>query len=250
MGKDVFPIYKHIGESPLDAVKRVKKENPDLAEEKIAYAGRLDPMAEGALLLVKGDELKRFDEYLNLDKEYEAELIFGFSTDTYDVLGVPAEWEKKKPEKQKIEEEAEKFKGKITFPLPPFSGYKVKGKPLFWWALKGKIEEIDLPQKEVEVYDIDIKEEREITKRQIEKEVLRKVDLARGDFRQKTIKEEWRKALRKKKEERFLLLRVGIRCGSGFYVRSFAQILGERLGTGAVLFSLKRKSVGKYMVDR
>ena len=53
----------------------------------MTYAGRLDPMASGVLLVLAGEETKNKDKYLGLDKEYDFEILFGFATDTYDILG-------------------------------------------------------------------------------------------------------------------------------------------------------------------
>ena len=39
-------------------------------------------------------------------------------------------------------------------PFPPYSSYKIKGKPLFEWAREGKIKEIKIPEKEREIYKI------------------------------------------------------------------------------------------------
>ena len=50
--------------------------------------GRLDPLAEGVLLILIGDECKNKEKYLGLDKEYEVAIIFGISTDTGDALGL------------------------------------------------------------------------------------------------------------------------------------------------------------------
>lgn len=44
-----------------------------------------------------------------------------------------------------------------------------------------------------------------------------------------------------------MLLRV--RCASGTYIRSLAQVIGEKAGCGAYLSSLRRESVGKARVE-
>ena len=53
----------------------------------MTYAGRLDPMASGLLIVLAGEETKNKEKYLNLDKEYLFEVLFGFKTVTYDFLG-------------------------------------------------------------------------------------------------------------------------------------------------------------------
>ena len=42
------------------------------------------------------------------------------------------------------------------------------------------------------------------------------------------------------------LTKIMIKCGKGFYVRSFARDLAEQLGTKGHIFSLKRTKVGKF----
>jgi tRNA U55 pseudouridine synthase TruB len=54
----------------------------------VAYAGRLDPMAHGVLILLVGNENKMRDKYEKLDKEYKFQCILGVGTDTYDILGI------------------------------------------------------------------------------------------------------------------------------------------------------------------
>ena len=43
--------------------------------------------------------------------------------------------------------------------------------------------------------------------------------------------------------------KISIRCGSGFYVRSYARDLGDKLDSSAHIFSLKRTKVGKFSIN-
>ena len=52
-------IEKNIGETPLMAVESFRKLNPELLQYPMTYAGRLDPMASGKLVVLIGDECKR-----------------------------------------------------------------------------------------------------------------------------------------------------------------------------------------------
>ncbi len=85
----VLKLYKNRGETPLECLERFRKNNPEYKDEKMTYAGRLDPLAKGVLLVLVGEECKNKEKYLCLDKEYEVDVLFGFATDTYDVLGIP-----------------------------------------------------------------------------------------------------------------------------------------------------------------
>lgn len=244
--KKTITAYKKIGESPLDLIKRLREERPELRDEKMAYAGRLDPMAEGLVLVVIGEELKNFDNYLKLDKEYEAKILFGFSSDTYDILGLV-----KKGDLQLVSEEGVKktlrgIEGEFSFSLPPFSGYKIKGKPLFWWALENRLDEVRIPKKKTTVYSLDVLKTEWVKKKDLKKEVLRKIGQAKGSFRQEEISERWKKKFEKeRREEDYLVVKIKVSCSSGCYVRSIANEVGISLGTGAVLLQLKRTKVGE-----
>jgi hypothetical protein len=83
----VLNLYKKLGETPRERLERLRTQKPHYAHEVLSYAGRLDPMAEGVLLCLVGSANKRREAYLDLGKEYVLDILFGFSTDTYDVLG-------------------------------------------------------------------------------------------------------------------------------------------------------------------
>ncbi len=86
--RDIHILYKNLGETPNEAVLRFKKDNPEYEKEPMTYAGRLDPMPEGLLLILSGEELKNKDSFLDLKKTYEFEVLWGVETDTLDVLGL------------------------------------------------------------------------------------------------------------------------------------------------------------------
>ena len=145
-------LNKPQGLTPLQAITAFKKQHPLYQKEKLSFAGRLDPMAEGLLLVLVGNENKKRREYEELPKTYQFELLLGISTDTYDCLG---RIEKVQaviiPEQKEIEKIFSIFKGTRTQPYPPFSSKTVNGKPLYYWARKNKIGEITIPMKEITI---------------------------------------------------------------------------------------------------
>ncbi|MEX2029185.1 MAG: hypothetical protein WD963_01745, partial [Candidatus Paceibacterota bacterium] len=85
--KNILLLNKKEGETPLQALDNFRRKNIRYKDAKMTYAGRLDPMARGLLLVLSGEEVKKKEKYLALPKEYEFDILFGFSTDTYDILG-------------------------------------------------------------------------------------------------------------------------------------------------------------------
>ncbi len=246
MKSEILNIYKPLGLSPLEAINRFLGQNEAYKGLKMTYAGRLDPMAEGVLLALTGEAVHKKDEYLKLEKEYEGEILFGIETDTYDILGIPAQKYKLKIPNNKIKEGIKKFHGKISLPLPPYSSYKIKGKPLFVWAREGKLNEIEIPARKTEIYDIKLIKTSDIDSKNLHKIIRGRIDKVFGDFRQNEIKDKWGKILKNKNPEKFQIAKIKFSVSSGTYIRSIAHELGKRLGGGAILYSLVRTRVGEY----
>lgn len=81
-------LEKAVGETPLQCVEAWRAtQSPAFAEVPLAYAGRLDPMASGKLLVLIGDECKQQENYHELDKAYDFSVLLGIGSDTHDVLG-------------------------------------------------------------------------------------------------------------------------------------------------------------------
>ena len=52
------------GETPLEALEAFRARNKKYKNEKMTYAGRLDPMAEGVLIVLVGEEVHNKEKYL------------------------------------------------------------------------------------------------------------------------------------------------------------------------------------------
>lgn len=215
----------------------------------LTYAGRLDPMAEGLLMVLAGEDRLLKEKYLALPKEYEMEILFGFETDTYDLLGIVRD-------SGIIENQHninytkifEKFIGDIEQEYPPYSSKPVEGKPLFQIAREGKINEVKIPTHIVNIESIKIIEKRKITKENLQKYINEKIPLVVGDFRQNEILESWSEALSNTPQSEFQILKINIACGSGAYMRSLAHDIGKIIGVSTVCFSLKRTKIGKFKI--
>lgn len=262
----VIKIYKNKGETPLDCIKKYKLTNPSLAYLPITYAGRLDPLAEGVLILLVGDECLKKDEYLKLPKEYEVDILFGFTTDTYDLMGKVKTtpeilFERSSDEGDgnrgqtisnrlgdEVSEILFQFTGKIKQKYPIYSSRPVKGKPLFMWAREGKLGEIEIPEHDVFVESINLIKESSINGENLLEKIESDIGKVKGDFRQEKIIKIWREILKDKKEEEFRIITLRISCGSGVYVRVLAYDIGQKLGIPSLALNIKRTKVGEYEI--
>jgi tRNA pseudouridine(55) synthase len=231
-------IYKKIGETPLMAIQAFAGENPYFLGVPMTYAGRLDPIAEGELLVLLGEECKKKDDYLGLSKEYEFEMLFGFKTDSYDLLGISSYFNVDKKEiEEGLEKSLKEKKKKFIQKYPPFSSKTVGGVPLFQKTKDG--ESYEAPEKEVEIYEIEFISFCEISGKDLLKNIKEKISLVSGDFRQEKIIKKWEDNLKERGEELFLIGKAKMSCSSGTYVRS----LVDGLPYPATTFSIKRTKI-------
>ncbi|TSC55159.1 MAG: tRNA pseudouridine55 synthase [Parcubacteria group bacterium LiPW_30] len=239
----VLTIYKKKGETPLQVLSRLRKEKPELEKEILSYAGRLDPLAEGLMLVLIGDANKEREKYLGLDKTYVAEILFGVSTDTHDLLGLVNEIKEVLVDEKKFNEAASTFIGKFSQKYPAFSSKTVGGVQLHELSRNGKV--VDIPEHEVSLNKMTVISQRKITAEDVLQNALFSIDLVSGDFRQEEIRNKWELLLKNKNIE-FDLFEVELQVSSGFYVRQFANDLGEKLGIPALAYSIKRTMAGEW----
>lgn len=242
----VLNLYKELGETPLDAMNKYKKDNPDFQNEKMTYAGRLDPMAEGVLVVLTGEDIHRKDEFLSLDKVYLAEILIGVETDSHDVLGLIQSMSDKQVDSSVLKKELDGFVGANELPFPKYSSYKVKGKPLHEWTRSGLISQIKIPLKTMIVQEVETVHVDKVLGEEVVKKCVQKISKVEGDFRQKEIIDDWEKNIDRIYEHQ--IVHVRIHCKSGTYIRAVAEELGKRLDTGACLYHLLRERVGDFAV--
>lgn len=121
---------------------------------KVGHAGTLDPFATGLLIVLVGRSTKRAGEFLKLDKEYIAELKFGEVSTTGDPEGKISGISDRRPSKEEVEMVVSGFVGRIKQRVPAFSAVKIQGKRAYDLARKGIA--VEMPVKDVEVYEIEI----------------------------------------------------------------------------------------------
>ena len=247
-------LNKRVGETPLQAVGLWKEAHPEHKDATACYAGRLDPMAEGKLLVLFGEECKQIKNYTGLDKEYEIEVLVDIGTDTGDVLGLPtyAGVETTLDTKQ-LAKVLQGEVGSHERPYPAFSSKTVNGKPLFLHALEGTLPELPthieriyrIQQVSVETFTRDALQERIRVHLSYAPRTKEPSKVLGKDFRQDAVREQWEEVL-KSTDRTFLVVRLRVICASGTYMRTLAGSIGGALGTRALALSIKRTKIGKY----
>lgn len=194
--------------SSFSVVHDVRKLVPP---KKVGHAGTLDPMATGLLIVCVGRGTKSITQFQDLPKTYRATFQFGASTPSYDAETEPdGTAEYSHITRDLIEEKLESdFSGEIMQKAPKFSALKIKGKPAYKLAHKGRLDEIPDRIRPVTIYNT----------------LVHSYDEERGE------------------------LDITITCSKGTYIRSIAYDLGIALESLGFMSQLRRMKIGEYHVE-
>ena len=251
-----FVIQKNIGETPLETLERGRTLHAISKNIPLAYAGRLDPMASGALLILVGDECKNQTKYHAFDKEYIVELLLGLDSDSGDVLGLIQECRPDTVTRKMIEPSLQSVLGSIELPYPHFSSKTVLGKPLHTWTLENRLDEIEIPTKKSRIYKIKLHEQRTISKKDLLTTVYKKIEsipkvtdprkALGADFRRDDVRATW-ETISRSKTEMYQIVRFSCIASSGTYMRSLCSHIASKVGTCGLALSIHRTTIGSYV---
>lgn len=244
----VLPIDKPYCWTSADVIRKVKYAacryfgNKHL---KVGHAGTLDPLATGILLVCIGKATKLAEELQRSPKEYIAGVSFGATTPSYDL---EKEIDRTFPTggvgEESIKEALGGFIGEQMQVAPLFSAKSVDGvrayetaRRMYREALReGKPFELDdtglLTANRIEIYGLEllnycessvVTPAGEDVRGRIHVADISYYSLPSADIR--------------------------VKCSKGTYIRALARDLGESLGTGAFLNSLRRTGNGGYTID-
>ena len=146
----ILLFNKPKGWTSHDAVDFIRRR---VGQRAVGHAGTLDPMATGLLVMLLGKATKKFDEFGRMDKEYEAEMTLGITTDTYDLEGkITSKTEVMGVSAERIRKIFLGMTGKRMQTPPAYSAVKRQGKKLYELARAGIAAEV--PPREITVYDL------------------------------------------------------------------------------------------------
>jgi len=212
----VLVIDKPAGMTSHDVVAQTRR---ILHERRIGHTGTLDPFATGVLVVLLGKATRLSQFMTGVDKEYEAIIRLGYSTDTGDRTGNPIPDPSTKVRhwtEPEIESALQTLRGNIDQVPPMYSAKKVDGKKLYELARRG--ETVERKPVRVCIHEFAaIRPEGQLIKDNLD-----------GTFD----------------------FHARVSCSSGTYVRTLAEDFGKRLDVGAHLAELRRTRVGDLRVEQ
>ncbi len=244
----IIRMWKKIGETPLQTLSRARDTYNIAADIKACYTGRLDPMAQGVIVILFGEEIHRAPEFNSRDKTYQFQAILGVSTDSYDAMGrINKVHDITYAQAKQYLNNILQLTGQLDQPMPPCSSYRYKGKPLWMHHRAGTLPSV-LPKKKVHVYEVDALCPNPIymTLGQYRKECLDDIgdvtdpEERDGVFPLKLIKGDWKAC-----DKNVVLYRVLLRAhvSAGTYIRSLVHDTGNATGIPAHAARITRISL-------
>ena len=155
--QDIILIDKPAGLSSFGVVARVRRRLSVEAGKKVkvGHTGTLDPFATGLLILLANKATKLSNQFLKLDKWYEATICLGKTSTTGDPEGEITEQNTEKvPTLEEAKTVVNQFVGQITQTVPAYSAVKINGQRAYQLARRG--EAVSMPTRQIEIYAIEI----------------------------------------------------------------------------------------------
>jgi tRNA pseudouridine55 synthase len=129
---------------------------------KVGYAGTLDPLATGLMIICTGRATRKIDEFRDLDKEYIATFYLGETTPSFDLeTATDNQYPTSHITEELIRETLNKFLGEQKQLPPIYSAKQIDGKRAYEFARKGiekKLEPVTVFFREIELISVDIPE--------------------------------------------------------------------------------------------
>lgn len=251
----VLPIDKPYRWTSADVIRKVKyaairhfgKKNL-----KVGHAGTLDPLATGILLVCLGPATKRAEELQKSRKQYLAGISFGATTPSYDL-------EKDIDKTYSVEGISEES---IAGILPSFIGEQDQVAPLFSAKSIDGVRVYETARKllkEAQSRGLSFREFQETLSGSESESILQASRINIYDLSLESFSPELKQDFTDDGYGRIRVADVSghhlptavlrVDCSKGTYIRALARDLGEALGSGAFLSSLRRTYNGGYSIE-
>lgn len=243
----VVPVDKPRQWTSFQAVNKIKavvRKLYGLKKFKIGHAGTLDPLATGLLLICIGKATKGIPQLQDGDKVYTGTMVLGATTPCFDLeRPIDNYYPYEHITRELLNDAVRRFTGTIQQVPPMFSAVKIEGQRAYEYA-RTDDPSVTIQPKTVTIYNFEITDYRPGNTNNPES----LDNLGSSESLEKTATHNLYKNPLGVVPPHLPQADFRIHCGKGTYIRSLARDLGEALGSGAFLSSLRREQVGTYSV--
>ena len=205
----------------------------------MGHAGTLDPLATGILLVCIGPATRKAEELQRSRKQYLAGVSFGATTPSYDLeKDIDAQYPLDGVSREALEAVLPSFEGEQEQVAPLFSAKSVDGVRAYELARHRLREGLPLE-------DTDIIQANRITIYSL------KMEQWMDSAPEQTVFDDGKGRIRVAdiSGRRLPTAMLMVDCSKGTYIRALARDLGEALGSGAFLSSLRRTGNGGFTIE-
>lgn len=242
----IIPIDKPYKWTSADVIRKVKWAACRHFEKKnlkVGHAGTLDPLATGVLLVCIGKATKLAEELQKHEKQYLAGVCFGATTPSYDrEKEVDREYPLDGVSEESIRQALPAFLGEQEQVAPLFSAKSVDGVRAYELARKAYKQAARTGE------DFDHSASELLSKQMINIPAIELVDFT-PDFQAPAYESERNIHVNDLAGYKLANADILVTCSKGTYIRALARDLGEALGSGAFLSSLRRTRNGGFRVE-
>ncbi len=246
----IFPLYQPLGVS----THLLAKKAGGLLAEKTTHTGTLDPMAEGVVVVLSGDDRFNKDKYSAWKKEYYFEILFGAATDSYDLLGLTTKdniWYPTQTGKdlvEKIRPKLANFLGRQSQMIPSFSAKRIYGQSYFDLAKANN--KPPSKSQEIEIFELEVLAYQDISAVKLKKGIEEKIGLVKGNFRQAESVTSWEEYFQKLPSSTATLPVLAFRATTSkrTYIRALVRDLSAVLNIPATTHSITRTANGPFEI--
>ena len=155
---EIIALFKPYTWTSFQIVSKVRyhmSKHYKIKRFKVGHAGTLDPLATGVLVICTGKATKRIEELQTHTKEYEADLMLGATTPSYDKEHpVNATYPYEHITEELFKEVLKQFTGTIDQRPPLYSACKVDGERAYNLARQGS--DMELAPKQITIDEIEL----------------------------------------------------------------------------------------------
>lgn len=215
---------------------------------RICHAGRLDPMAQGVMLLLTDDDVSDMSEHLKHKKVYTFNMVIGISTVSNDFASsIISLRDTSHIDNQELETKIVSFIDTYDHQeYPLISSYVINKKPMWWYTQNNiPIPLPAIPSKPVVIFETKVHTISKHTWNDFCKICHDRVAMIKNPKTNEDVKvKEWIDQYEKDAHELNLTyVRMTLEVSSGFYIRKFCDDFGRHIGMPCIALDITREKI-------
>lgn len=234
----IFPVWQPL----FSSSHRLAAQWSEELGEPVTHTGTLDPIAQGVLVLLTGEDRFAKGEFSDWNKTYEFSVLWGVQTDSGDQMGLITRLGPTLSSAEDLKSTLASFPVEYEQRIPDFSARRWNGASGFDAAKHQQ--EIEPKTRLVRIDGLALLGSEVLSREQIKSTQHSIVSAVTGDFRQADILGQWQQT--EFIGDTFLITHHVVQTSPGTYIRQLVQDFAEQVGVCATTWAITRTQNGPY----